>query len=460
MAADAALPPRRDVRLREPRGLVRLSGPGSFLVHGPRRDLLGAVLRRSPLEKRALMCSYWLARFVPFSTPRGGMAYPPLPMLIGARWMPTPQAQTCGFRATSRRVSGTRQPRRGRRRDVHRWRRSCSDHHHPAPGLALLDGEEGSPAPSPASAFSIVTRVPPPSSATSTVDMRERISSEPKPSVRVSTWGSPAAGVLDDDLDASVVEAARCTRAVSGSRACSIGVRARLPGASTISSASARSAGAPLEPRASASRTTSSEPASLRMRARTAAVPPRTRAGPATRCRRPALCRRRSPRGRARRGVRGRAAPRHRLAAAARGPRRSTPAALDEAVRVEDEDAPRGQLDHTLGVPAATPCRAGGLDRPRGARLGRRSRRPTAADARRRCTGTRAREGRPPRTARSRTPSRAPPPRAGRAAQRRRGLHAIERERPQPVPELRHRRGRLDALPHDVTDDDARASRR
>ena len=34
------------------------------------------------------------------------------------------------------------------------------------------------------------------------------------------------------------------------------------------------------------------------------------------------------------------------------------------------------------------------------------------------------------------------------------GLERVERERAHPVPELRHRRGRLDALPDDVADDE------
>ena len=75
--AKAAAAARGHVAGRAPRRRAGLAGAGTLLVHGAGGDLLGACPRTSPRSfALSLMCSYWRARFVPFLTPRGGIANP------------------------------------------------------------------------------------------------------------------------------------------------------------------------------------------------------------------------------------------------------------------------------------------------------------------------------------------------------------------------------------------------
>ena len=136
------------------------------------------------------------------------------------------------------------------------------------------------------------------------------------------------------------------------------------------------------------------------------------------------------------------------------------PTALDEPVRVEDDDAAGRQLDDALPVLRAEACpERKPAAAPPAPRRGRPGTRRPAADGRPTRSGGRPRRDRRSRTPPSRTMCPARRLRAGRAcASAVGGLSRSMRDRTERVSQLPHARRGVNALPDDVSDDEPDAA--
>ena len=107
-----------------------------------RAAISSAVSSDSPRSRaESLMCSYWRARFVPFSTPRGGMArLSSVDFAVPRRRTRAPVRETSRVEVSAVAASGNSGvwPDDERRGDVHRWWSACADRDHRVADLAAL----------------------------------------------------------------------------------------------------------------------------------------------------------------------------------------------------------------------------------------------------------------------------------------------------------------------------------